>query len=264
VKGMRKIGVILLSGGLDSTTVAAYAKKQGYELIAITLHYGQKHSKEVESAKKVAEAMGIKQEVIDISFFKKLAWYSALTNSGDFNIPKQRDNEEMAKDIPITYVPLRNTFFITMAAAFLESEVLNLIEREKVDPANVDASLFIAANAIDYSGYPDCRPEYYKQIAKALFQGSKLGVQYKKKISIKTPIILKTKAEIVKMAMDLGAPIEHTWSCYEGGEVPCGTCDSCILRAKGFAEAGYNDPLLERLEKNVRISKSKQKTGRKS
>jgi len=257
VKGMRKVGVILLSGGLDSTTVAAYAKKQGYELIAITLHYGQKHSKEVESAKKVAEAMGIKQEIIDISFFKKLAWYSALTNSGDFNIPKQRDNEEMAKDIPITYVPLRNTFFITMAAAFLESEVLNLIEREKLDPADVDASLFIAANAIDYSGYPDCRPEFYEQMTKAVYEGSKLGIQYKKPINIQTPIILKTKADIVKMAMDLRAPLEYTWSCYEGGEVPCGRCDSCILRAKGFDEAGFNDPLLERLERNGRLSKSK-------
>jgi 7-cyano-7-deazaguanine synthase len=258
---MRKVGIILLSGGLDSTTVAAYAKKQGYELIAITLHYGQKHSKEVQAARKVAQLMKIKQEVIDVSFFKKLAWYSALTNSASFEVPKKREDEEIAKDIPITYVPLRNTFFITMAAAFLESKILNLIEREKIDPADVDASLFIAANAIDYSGYPDCRPEYYKQMAKVLFQGSRLGMQYKKPISIETPIILKTKAEIVKMAMDLKAPLEYTWSCYEGGELPCGTCDSCILRAKGFAEAGYNDPLLERLEKNVRISKSKQKTG---
>ena len=254
---MRKIGVILLSGGLDSTTVAAYAKKQGYELIAITLHYGQKHSKEVESAKKVAQLMGIRQEVIDISFFKKLAWYSALTSSEKFKIPKQRDDEERARDIPITYVPLRNTLFITMVAAFLESAVLNLIEKENVDPADVEASLFIAANAIDYSGYPDCRPEYYEQITKAIYEGSKLGTQYKKPINIQTPILLKTKSDIVKMAMDLKAPLEHTWSCYEGGEVPCGTCDSCVLRAKGFAEAGCNDPLIERLKKDGRISKSK-------
>jgi 7-cyano-7-deazaguanine synthase len=163
----------------------------------------------------------------------------------------------MAKDIPITYVPLRNTFFITIAAAFVESEVLNLIERGKVDPREVQASIFIAANAIDYSGYPDCRPEYYKQMAKALFQGSKLGAQYKKPISIQTPIISKTKAEIIKMAMELKAPLEYTWSCYEGGELPCGKCDSCMLRAKGFAEAGYEDPLLVRLEKDRKSVKGK-------
>lgn len=254
---MRKIGVILLSGGLDSTTVAAYAKKQGYELIAITLRYGQKHSKEVESAQKVAEVMGIKQEVIDISFFKRLAWYSALTRSEDFRVPKQRDDKEMSKDIPITYVPLRNTFFITIAAAFLESRVLNLIENEKVDPVEVEASIFIAANAIDYSGYPDCRPEYYEKMTRVLFEGSKLGAQYKKPITIQTPIILKTKAEIVKLAMELKVPLEYTWSCYEGGELPCGKCDSCILRAKGFAEAGYEDPLIVRLEKDRRSVKGK-------
>lgn len=257
MKKTRKVGVILLSGGLDSTTVAAYAKKQGYELIAITLHYGQKHSKEVESAKKVAQLMGIKQEVIDISFFKRLAWYSALTRPEDFAVPKQRDNKEMSKGIPITYVPLRNTFFITIAAAFLESRVLNLIENEKVDPAEVEASIFIAANAIDYSGYPDCRPKYYEKMTRVLFEGSKLGAQYRKPINIQTPIILKTKAEIIKLAMELKVPLEYTWSCYEGGEVPCGRCDSCILRAKGFAGAGSEDPLIIRLEKDGKIAKSK-------
>ena len=255
---MRKVGVILLSGGLDSTTVAAYAKKQGYELTAITLLYGQKHSKEAESARKVAQVMGIKQEVIDISFFKRLAWYSALTSTEDFKVPKQRDNKEMTRDIPITYVPLRNTFFITIAAAFLESEVLNLIENEKVNPAEVEASIFIAANVIDYSGYPDCRPEYYEKMTRVLFEGSKLGAQYRKPINIQTPIILKTKAEIVKLAMELKATLEYTWSCYEGGEVPCGKCDSCILRAKGFAEAGYDDPLIVRLRKDGKIAKGKQ------
>lgn len=254
---MRRIGVILLSGGLDSTTVAAYAKKQGYELIAITLCYSQKHSREVESARKVAQLMGIKQEIIDVSFFKRLAWYSALTSSEDLRVPSQRDDEEMARDIPITYVPLRNTFFITMAAAFLESEALNFIETEGASPADVKASIFIAANAIDYSGYPDCRPEYYEQMAKALFRGSKLGTQYKKPISIETPVILKTKAEIIRMAIGLKAPLEYTWSCYEGGELPCGKCDSCILRAKGFAEAGHEDPLLVRLEKATRSVKGK-------
>jgi len=258
VQGMRKIGVILLSGGLDSTTVAAYAIKEGYELMAITFRYGQKHSREVESARKVAEVMGIKWEVVDFSFFKKLAWYSALTSSEGFKVPKERDNKEMTKEIPITYVPLRNTFFITIAAAFLESEVLSLIENGRVNPAELEASIFIAANAIDYSGYPDCRPEYYEKMTGVLFEGSKLGAQYGEPINIQTPIIHRTKAEIVKLARELNAPLEYTWSCYEGEDVPCGKCDSCILRAKGFAEAGCEDPLIVRLEKDGKIVKNKQ------
>ena len=241
---MRKVGVILLSGGLDSTTVAAYAKKQGYELTAITLLYGQKHSKEAESARKVAQVMGIKQKVVDISFFEKLAWYSALTSSEDFKVPKQRDDREMAKDIPITYVPLRNTFFITIAAAFLESEVLSLIENEKVDPAELEASIFIAANAIDYSGYPDCRPEYYEKMTRVLFEGSKLGAQYKKPINIQTPIILRTKAEIVKLALELKAPLEFTWSCYEGKKYPCLRCGTCLERTEAFLLNNVKDPAL--------------------
>jgi len=243
----------LLSGGLDSTTVAAYALKQGYELRAITLHYGQKHSKELESAEKVAEVMGIKQEVIDVSFFRKLAWYSALTEPEEFDVPKQRDAGEMATSIPATYVPLRNTFFIVIAAAFLESEVLNLIEKESVAPTEVEASIFIAANAIDYSGYP----EYYEKMAQALFDGSKLGAQYEQQINIRVPVISKSKVEIIKLGKELKAPLEYTWSCYEGGEMPCGECDSCILRANGFAEAGYEDPLIIRLGKDGKGAKGK-------
>lgn len=239
---MRRVGVVLLSGGLDSTTVAAYAKDEGYELTAITLRYGQKHGREVEAARKVARALDIEQEIVDISFFGRLAWYSALTGAADLQVPKERKAEGIGSDIPITYVPLRNTLFITVAAAFLESKTLDLIERQRVSPDDVEASIFIAANAIDYSGYPDCRPEFYDQMSKVLIQGSKLGTQYRRPMLIRTPVILKTKAEIVKMAMELGAPLEHTWSCYEGGDSPCGTCDSCVLRAKGFAEAGCKDP----------------------
>ena len=190
-------------------------------------------------------------------FFSKLAWYSALTNSSNFSVPIQRNNFEMARAIPLTYVPLRNTFFITMAAAFVESEVLHLIESEIIDPKEVRASIFIAANAIDYSGYPDCRPEYYREMKKSLFQGSKLGIQYNRPINIETPIISKSKAEIVKMAMKLKAPLEFTWSCYEGGLLPCGKCDSCILRAKGFSEAGYKDPLILRLKEVKIVAKGK-------
>ncbi|MCD6359124.1 MAG: 7-cyano-7-deazaguanine synthase QueC [Dehalococcoidia bacterium] len=252
---MKKVGIILLSGGLDSTTVATYALKQGYDLTAITLHYGQRHTKELESARKVAEVLGIKQEVGDASFFKKLAWYSALTSSETFDIPKDRVEEQMANDVPITYVPLRNTFFITLAAAFLESEILALIENEGASLDELEAAVFIAANAIDYSGYPDCRPEYYQKLTDAIFAGSKLGTQYGKRMDILTPIISMTKAEIVKLGIELGAPLKYTWSCYEGGEIPCGECDSCILRAKGFAEAGYKDPLLVRFESESRIAK---------
>jgi 7-cyano-7-deazaguanine synthase len=247
MKDMRKAGVVLLSGGLDSTTVAAYALKQGYELWAITLDYGQKHHKELESARRVSGILGIKHEVIDISFFGKLAWYSALTEPGRFDLPGGRTAGEMAASIPLTYVPLRNTLFLVIAAAFLESEVLHLIEREGIAPAEIEAHIFIAANAIDYSGYPDCRPEYFRKMAGVLFDGSKLGSQYKNQINIETPLISMSKAEIVRIAMDLQAPLEYTWSCYRGEAAPCGQCDSCILRAKGFTEAGYQDPLIVRL-----------------
>ena len=255
---MRKIGVVLLSGGLDSTTVAACALKEGYELTALTFQYGQKHSREVESARKVAEVMGIKWEIVDFSFYKRLAWYSALTSSGNFQVPRRMSREDTTSDIPITYVPLRNTFFITVAAAFLESEVLSLIETGTINPVDVETSIFIGVNAIDYSGYPDCRPEYYEKMSEVLFQGSKLGAQYGKPIIIRTPIINMTKAEIVKLACELNTPLEYTWSCYEGEDVPCRKCDSCILRARGFAEAGYDDPLLLRLEKDDKIAESKQ------
>jgi len=251
---MRKVGAVLLSGGLDSTTVAAYAKDQGYELTALTFHYGQQHRRELESAQKIAGLIGIQQNVIDITFFRELAWYSALTSSNKFSVPTQRDHKKMAEHIPITYVPFRNTFFITIAAAFLESKVLSLIENGNVIPAELEASIFIAANAVDYSGYPDCRPEYYEEMSKVLFEGSKLGAQYNKQITIQTPIILKTKADIIRLAIELQAPIEYTWSCYKGADAPCGKCDSCILRAKGFAEAGYDDPLLIRLKKGSGIA----------
>jgi 7-cyano-7-deazaguanine synthase len=243
---MKKIGVMLLSGGLDSTTMAAHALRQGYELTGLTFHYGQKHSREIRSARKVAGVLGLRHEVINISFYRKLAWYSALTGPADFAVPQLRDESRMSMDIPITYVPLRNTFFLTLAAAYLESRALEMIEKEKVDPEEIKASIFIAANAVDYSGYPDCRPEFYREMARVLFLGSKLGVQYRNHITIETPIIALTKAEIIKMALELNAPLKYTWSCYEGGRTPCGKCDSCILRAKGFLEAGCADPALRR------------------
>jgi 7-cyano-7-deazaguanine synthase len=239
-----KLGLVLLSGGLDSTTVAAMAVRQGYDLSAVTVHYGQSHAREVESARAVAEALGIKQRVVDLTFFRDLAWYSALTQPDQFALPAERSVEEMAADIPITYVPLRNTLFVTLGAAFLESEALDAIERHGADPATLEARLFIAANALDYSGYPDCRPEFYTSVTETVRLGSKLGTQYSVPIRIETPLIAMTKAEIVRAAVAAGAPLAQTWSCYQGGDRPCGRCDSCLLRAKGFAEAGVADPAL--------------------
>lgn len=241
---MRRLGIVLLSGGLDSTTVAAYAHQRGYELMAVTIQYGQVHGREIESAEAVARELGISHRVVDVSFYRDLAWYSALTHPERFSIPEGRSTQAMSEDIPLTYVPLRNTFFLTLAAALLESEALHVIEEEGVSASEVEATLFIAANAIDYSGYPDCRPEYYDVIAESLRLGSKLGTQYSVPFRIETPLIDKTKADIVRLACDVNAPLEHTWSCYAGGARPCGLCDSCILRAKGFEEAGVADPAL--------------------
>lgn len=246
-----KIGVILLSGGLDSTTTATYAKTLGYNLTAITVHYGQTLSKEIKSATQVAKKLGIEHKIIEISGYKDLAWYSALTHPELFKVPKDRTIEEMTETIPITYVPLRNTFLVVLAAAHLESEILHLIERKNVNPKDIEASIFIAANVLDYSGYPDCRPEFYKKINELISLASKAGTQYKVKMKIETPLLLKNKKEIVELGLKLGSPLEWTWSCYVGGEVPCGKCDSCLLRAKGFEEAGHNDPLLVRLKKGT-------------
>ena len=246
---MTSFSVTLLSGGLDSTTVTAYARGHSDHLTALTFQYGQSHSKEVKSAQRIAEIMGIDHKLIDISFLGDVAWYSALTNPEAFPIPKHTAAEEIGASIPITYVPLRNTVFLALSAAYLESQVLHGIEVEGIDSTDISTCLYMAPNAIDYSGYPDCRPEYFEQMTETLRYGSKLGTQYGVRIQVETPIIRMSKAEIVEMGTRLGAPLEYTWSCYEGGEAPCGACDSCVLRARGFEEAGIEDPLLARLGK---------------
>ena len=224
--------VSLLSGGLDSTTVTTYAREHSDHLTGLTFEYGQTHSKEVKCASRIAGLLGIQHRVVDISFIRELAWYSALTNPDTFHVPK--DTPDIGTSIPITYVPLRNTIFVSMAAALLESTILSAIEVDGIAPEEIRA------------GYPDCRPEFYDQVRRSLHLGSKIGVSYDICFEIQTPIIELSKAEIVKMALAIKAPIEHTWSCYLGGDVPCGKCDSCRLRAKGFEEASVIDQALSK------------------
>jgi len=211
---------------------------------AVSFDYGQTHRRELQSAKAVAQQMGLKHSVVDVSFYRELAAHSALTRPDAMALPTGRSTADMSAEIPSTYVPMRNTFFMTMAAAWLESEALSAIENDGVDPDRLSATLIIAANAIDYSGYPDCRPEFYSAIAESLRLGSKLGTQYGVPFSIATPLIEMTKADIVRLGLELNAPLDKTWSCYDAQDVPCGVCDSCLLRAKGFAEAGAADPAL--------------------
>ena len=244
---MPSYGVTLLSGGLDSTTVAAYAKDRVDNMSAITFHYGQSHAKEVDCAVRIAGIMDIEHRLLDISFLSDVAWYSALTHPDRFAAPLGRSGEEIGHRVPITYVPMRNTIFLSLATAYLESCVLHAIEVECVAASDVSASVYIATNALDYSGYPDCRPEFFEKMRRTLELGSKLWTEYGVSIKVETPIIHLSKAEIAALGISLGPPLEHTWSCYLDGELPCGLCDSCILRANGFAEAGVSDPLLVRL-----------------
>ncbi|CAA6604757.1 7-cyano-7-deazaguanine synthase [Rhodospirillaceae bacterium LM-1] len=242
---MRKLAVVLLSGGLDSATAASWVLSEGWEAMALSIDYGQAHRRELLSAKAVAEALNIPRQSADARFFASLAQHSALTGSALHALPEGRAVEEMANgDIPITYVPLRNSVFLTLAAAALESWALGLIETERCDPRSLKAGIVIAANALDYSGYPDCRPEFYAAAKRMLNLGAKLYTQYGVEIELLTPLIDLSKADIVRLANRLKAPLGLTWSCYAGGEKPCGVCDSCQLRAKGFLEAGLADPAL--------------------
>lgn len=235
--------IVLLSGGLDSTTVATHALREGHQLRALTIGYGQRHLRELRSARAVARRLGIPLLEVDAGFYAGLASHSALTSAAHA-IPEHRDPAQLAAGIPITYVPLRNTFLVTLAAAALESWLLDDIERGGADPAALAGSIYVGANAIDYSGYPDCRPEFYQAIAEVIRLGSKVGTAYNVPIRIEAPIIAMSKADIVRHAAALGAPLELTWSCYAGGDTPCGACDSCQLRAAGFAAAGIPDPAL--------------------
>lgn len=222
-----KKAVILSSGGIDSTTVMAIAKTEGYELYSLSFRYGQRHAIELEAAHRIAQVFGVKEHlVIDIDLGK--IGGSALTDN--IAVPKERSGEEISKDIPITYVPARNTIFLSYALAW--AEVLGA------------ADIFIGANAVDYSGYPDCRPEYIEAFETMANLATKAGVEGTIRIKIRTPIIHMTKAEIITRGSALGVDYGMTHSCYDpspGGSA-CGLCDSCQLRKKGFKEAGIPDP----------------------
>jgi len=228
--GARK-AVVLLSGGLDSTTVLAIARGRGFEPCALSFRYGQRHAIELESARRVAHAFGVKHHVvaeIDLRVFGG----SSLT--GDAEVPKDRPTSEMGTEIPSTYVPARNTIFLSFALAYAE-----------VLPA---ADIFIGVNALDYSGYPDCRPEYIEAFERMANLATKAGVEGSSRLRIHAPLSEMTKAQIIQTGLQLGVDYSMTSSCYDPGADgrPCVRCDSCRLRAKGFAEAGLEDPLLVR------------------
>jgi 7-cyano-7-deazaguanine synthase len=238
-----KVGVLSFSGGQDSTTVLAYAKNLGYELYALSFIYGQTLSREIKQAKKICEILGVKHEIFDVSSFKNLAWFSALTHPENLPIPKYEELGQLGEQIPFTYVPLRNSFFLVCCAAYLESVVLKKIELENVKPKDVEACIFIAANYVDYSNYPDCRPEFFRKAEEFLNAGSKIATFYNVGIKIQTPIIRMSKKEITELGVKLKAPLHLTQTCYVGEEEACGKCPSCLLRIKGFKEAGYIDPI---------------------
>jgi 7-cyano-7-deazaguanine synthase len=220
--------VILLSGGLDSTTTLAIARSRGFRLFALSFRYGQRHAIELESAARVAKSLGAEQHlVVDIDL--RAIGGSALTD--DIAIPKQRSPAEMTSGIPITYVPARNTIFLSFALAW--AEVLGAED------------IFIGVNALDYSGYPDCRPEYIEAFEQMANLATKAGVEGRMRLKIHTPLIAMTKAEIIKTGLELGVDYSLTHSCYDptAKGLGCGKCDSCLLRLKGFAEAGARDPL---------------------
>lgn len=266
---MIRKAVVLLSGGIDSSTTLAVTKSEGYELYALSFDYGQRHKRELESARMVAQSIGVKKHLV-IKFDLREIGGSALTSK--IEVPKRVRSSELgvqsynqthnsklithnSETIPITYVPARNTIFLSFALSW--AEVLEAPE------------IFIGANAVDYSGYPDCRPEYLKAFEEMATLATKISVEGKIRFRINAPLLNLTKAEIIKKGMELGLDYSLTWSCYDPQPaiagvrsqkseeeknselrtlnsklMPCGRCDSCLFRAKGFKEAGVKDPLL--------------------
>lgn len=223
-----KNAICLLSGGLDSTTVLAIAKAEGFNVTALSFRYGQRHHFELEQARIVADKFGASKHVI-IDIDLRSTGGSALTSNID--VPKNRSLESMTDGVPVTYVPARNTIFLSYALAWAE-----------VMSAN---DIFIGVNVLDYSGYPDCRPEYIEAFERMANLATKASTSDGKHLKIHTPLIKLTKAEIIKKGLSLGVDYSVTSSCYDPGPdgKPCGSCDSCLLRNKGFAEVGIEDPL---------------------
>lgn len=225
---MARKAVILLSGGVDSTTTLAIAKNQGFEPYAISFRYGQRHAVELQAAQRVAKAFGVARHII-IDVNLSAIGGSALTD--EIAVPKKGSAAEIKPEIPVTYVPARNSIFLSIALGFAE-----VVGAEDI---------FIGANAVDYSGYPDCRPEFIRAFEKMANLATKAGVEGKSEVKIHTPLISLTKAEIIKKGIELGVDYSLTHSCYDpdGEGNPCGHCDSCLFRLKGFQEANLSDPL---------------------
>lgn len=226
--GIEKLAVVLLSGGLDSATSAAIAHAEGYRVYALTVDYGQRHSYELQAAERVAQALGVvehKRLPIDLATLGG----SALT--ADIDVPQGRSDEQIAEGIPITYVPARNTIMLSLALGY--AEVLGA------------ADIFIGVNAVDYSGYPDCRPEFIGAFEQVANLATKAGVEGSLKFRIHTPLINLTKAQIIRRGTELGVDYSLTHTCYSPDQagISCGKCDACQLRIKGFLEAGLQDPL---------------------
>ena len=224
---MVKRAVVLLSGGLDSTTILAIARDEGYDTYAMSFRYGQRHTVELQCAKNIGKVLGVTQHTI-VDMDLRAFGASALT--ADIEVPKGRSDAEMGNSIPITYVPARNTIFLSYALAW--AEVLGA------------DTIFIGANAIDYSGYPDCRPEYIEAYQAMANLATQVGVEGKTQLRIRAPLIDKTKAEIIQIGAALGVDYSLTLSCYDPDSKgrACGGCDSCLLRKRGFKEAGIPDP----------------------
>jgi 7-cyano-7-deazaguanine synthase len=222
-----KKAVVLLSGGLDSTTCLAIAKSEGFEPYAITFRYGQRHSAEIEAARRTAKALGACEHVI-VDIDLRLFGGSALTS--DLAVPKGRPIDEMSDGIPITYVPARNTIFLSFALAW--AEVLGA------------ADIFIGVNALDYSGYPDCRPEYIAAYQAMANLATRESVEGRLNIKLQTPLINLTKAETIAQGLALGVNYAETSTCYDPGPAgeACGRCDACQLRLRGFQQNGLDDP----------------------
>lgn len=227
---MKKKAVVLLSGGLDSTTTLAIATNQGYACYAITFRYGQRHETELECARKIAAHFGVRDHVI-ANIDSRAFGGSALTD--DIDVPKNRDESEISDGIPVTYVPARNTIFLSYALAMAESLDIR--------------DIFIGVNAIDYSGYPDCRPEYIAAFQNMANLATKAGVEGDA-FAIHTPLIDLTKVEIIKWGLELGVDYAMTCTCYDPDTEgrACGQCDACLLRLQGFAQNGMKDPVAYR------------------